>query len=153
MARGRKKHTDSWIQGVTILTVIGLIALGALGVYYFMQQRSEQHEESIRYNQKIERKQDRHKKTVYNKPWHKRWIRPITPQRVHSLERQVELPLEIVRNKPGYLRPKNRREYMRDRVGRLDKNIALLKKTQSQEQALKDLERRIKALQMIDTLY
>ena len=123
MAKGRKKHTDSWIQVVTILTVVGLIALGALGVYYFMQYRSEQHTQQTTLEKYFDR-HDNRKKMATNKPWQKRWIRPITPQRVSSLKHQVEMPLEIVRNKPAYLRPKNRREYIRDRVSRLDRNIS-----------------------------
>ena len=117
-----------------------------------MQYRSEQHTQQTTLEKYFDR-HDNRKKMATNKPWQKRWIRPITPQRVSSLKHQVEMPLEIVRNKPAYLRPKNRREYIRDRVSRLDRNISLLKKTQRQEQALKDLQRRINALQMIDTLY
>jgi hypothetical protein len=158
MTKKRNEHNDSWIKVVTIMTIVGLIALGALAMYYFMLQKTgvnpvmvmqptrpfmpynaPQYNDYVygRFNQRIPNPKKLRTVTACS----------IAPNKVGCLKTQIEVPLEVVRHKPGYVRPKTRRAHMRDRIDRLERNVTLLKKTQSQEQALKELQKRVAALQ------
>lgn len=158
MAKKRIEHNDSWIKVVTIMTIVGFIALGALAIYYFMLQKTGTTPIMVMQPTKqfMPTSTPEYNDYVYGR-FNERIPNPkkfrtvtacsIAPNRVGCLKTQIEVPLEVVRHKPGYVRPKTRRAHMRDRIDRLERNVTLLKKTQSQEQALRDLQKRIAALQ------
>lgn len=139
----KRNHTDSWIKVVTALTIIGLILLGALGVFYLMGHSQVMGQP---YTQQNYSHRNPHKKYVYGQKRQPKKCR-FTPHKVGCLRTQIEEPHEVARHKPGYVRPKTRRAHMRDRVDRLEKNVELLSKTQRHEEALQNMQKRIKNLQ------
>lgn len=157
MARKHNEHTDSWIKVVTILTIVGLVVLSALAIYYFILQRITAIQDVLVQTRSMPltraqyRDRDRDGEYVYGRfndrmPSRKRCC-PMIPKKIGCLKTQIEEPHEIVRHRPCYTRPKHRRAHMRERVDRLERNVTLLKKTQSQDEALKELQRRINELQ------
>lgn len=156
MTRKRNEHTDSWIKVVTILTIVGLVALSALAIYYFILQRITAIQDVLVQTRSMPltktQYRDRDREYVYggrfndHMPNRKRCC-PMIPKKIGCLRTQIEEPHEIVRHRPCYTRPKHRRAHMRDRVDRLERNVTLLKKTQSQDEALKELQKRINELQ------
>lgn len=155
MTRKRNEHTDSWIKVVTILTIVGLVALSALAIYYFILQRITAIQDALVQTRSMPlnsqyRDQNRDREYVYGGRFNEHMPRKrcsMMPKKIGCLKTQIEEPHEIVRHRPCYTRPKHRRAHMRDRVDRLERNVTLLKKTQSQDEALKELQRRIAELQ------
>ncbi len=154
MTRKRNEHTDSWIKVVTILTIVGLVALSALAIYYFILQRITAIQDVLVQTRSMplnRQYRDREREYVYggrfNEHMPSRKKCSMMPKKIGCLKAQIEEPHEIVRHRPCYTRPKHRRAHMRDRVDRLERNVTLLKKTQSQDEALRELQKRINELQ------
>ncbi len=144
MARKRGNYTEPWIKVVTAISIIGLVMLCSTLVYLFILRGSRRQE---RYEYAYDNQ------VAEYKPLRQKWVRPIMPREIRNLQARTTLPLEIIRMHPRNIRPKNRQLFVNDRVSRLERNVALLKRNQKQEKALSSLEQRIQALQMLDTYY
>ena len=150
MAR-KGNYTEPWIKVVTALSIIGLVTLVTALIYFYMQRDTSRRGMGRPMSSRTEKQ---YKKVLSQyKALQQKWIRPLAPHRVHTLEARVEVPLDIVRNNRKYQRPKNRQVFLRERIDRLENNITLLKKTQRQERAIKNLDERITRLRKIDVLY
>lgn len=151
MAKKRDiQYTEPWIKVVTALSIIGLVVLITTLVCFYVQRRTDEPGYSSYYE-----KQYQDKKRAFDSynTLQQRWVRPLAPSRLHALEARVEIPLEIVRNNPKFKRPKVRQSFMRDRIGRLENNVSLLKQTQQQEKALENLNERIEQIRKMNIVY